>query len=118
MKQLKSKPSPRLDQPLLGDFVVEAIEVILHLLERDRQVELVADFSDGIEGSRRILKCLPEQSLAEVSIILNACVQSSCVGHDRDASDKTLFTPSRTAILSLCSSLCSLVELRCFEPRG
>ena len=106
--QLRSKPSPRLDQPLLGGLVVEAIEVILHLLERDRQVELIADLTDGIESSRRILKCLPEQSLAEVSIILNACVQSSCVGHDRDASDETLFTPSRTAILSLMQLLMQL----------
>ena len=51
MKQKTLKSPPRLDQPLLGDLVVQAVEVILHLLERDRQVELTADFADGIEGS-------------------------------------------------------------------
>ena len=50
MKQKALKSPPRLDQPLLGDLIVEIVDVFLHLLERDRQVELSADFADGIEG--------------------------------------------------------------------
>ena len=52
---VRSEPSPGLEEPLLGGAVLEAGDVVLHLLGADNQSLFRADLHDPAKGTAGIL---------------------------------------------------------------
>ena len=74
-----SKPSPRLEQPALGFTVIEAGDMVAHILGTDGESLGGADGHDPTEGSTGILQGLAKQRLSQLRITADAAIELGCV---------------------------------------